>query len=113
MSQESLRLILKTWCLRGEFRSRAGEGQCSETWVRVEGFRVRDRACGANGDLPGPPKEHGPISPNREYRQYGVHYFGHFGGPGISVAPCFRGWFTVRFGFGVRDAHTVNDTNAA
>ena len=36
---------------------------------------------------PGPPKsaqDNGPISQDREYRQYRVHYFGHFGGPGSS-----------------------------
>ena len=38
--------------------------------------------------VPGPPKElkmMGPISQNREHRQYGVHYVGHFGGPGKCI----------------------------
>ena len=29
-------------------------------------------------------QNNGPISPNRDYRQYRVRYFGHFGGPGTS-----------------------------
>ena len=31
-------------------------------------------------------QNNGPISQNREYRRYGVHYFYHFGGPGLGWA---------------------------
>ena len=30
-------------------------------------------------------QNNGPISQHREYRQYRVHYFGHFGGPGTLI----------------------------
>ena len=32
-------------------------------------------------------QKNGPISQNREHRQYRVHYFGHFAGPGGSTTP--------------------------
>ena len=31
----------------------------------------------------------GPISQNRDYRQYRVRYFGHFGAPGTWQAPAY------------------------
>ena len=47
-------------------------------------------------------QNNGPISKNREYKQYRVHYFGHFGGPGpyplqgsvacVSTRPRKKGW---------------------
>ena len=40
-------------------------------------------------------QNNGPISQNREYRQNGIHYFGHFGGPGwlpLNDFQKFRDW---------------------